>query len=43
MSVMHNLELAKLLNRIRLIAAKKYLMDNMLEYNEIWKLLKEQE
>ena len=42
MPAMCNLELEKLLNRLRLIASKKYLMDNMLEYNEIWKFLKEQ-
>lgn len=43
MPAMRNLELAKLLNRLRLIELKKYLRDFMLEYNEIWKLLKEQE
>lgn len=43
--MMRNLEsVMKLLNRrLRLIELKKYLRDFMLEYNEIWKLSKEQE
>lgn len=41
--MMRNLESIKLLKRLRLVELKKYLRDFMLEYNEIWKLLKEQE
>lgn len=41
--MMRNLKSIKLLKRLRLIELKKYLRDFMLEYNEIWKLLKEQE
>lgn len=41
--MMRDLKSIKLLKRLRLIELKKYLRDFMLEYNEIWKLLKEQE
>lgn len=41
--MMRDLKSIKLLKRLRLIELKKYLRDFMLEYNEIWKLSKEQE
>lgn len=41
--MMRDLKSIKLLKRLRLVELKKYLRDFMLEYNEIWKLLKEQE
>lgn len=41
--MMRDLKSIKLLKRLRLVELKKYLRDFMLEYNEIWKLSKEQE
>lgn len=41
--MMRDLKSIKILKRLRLVELKKYLRDFMLEYNEIWKLSKEQE